>query len=320
VTIQPLERGRGLLVVLMLTSAVGCSSTATSTRPIAQTTEREAIASSTSTSTSAVTDAEQDTDESVPGQSATGSCGVERWYVKTGMDADAAQVSQVAKETSIATLIGLPKPRNLPQRARVGDAERTIWRLRATVTDYKLEQDSDIHLVLRDGSGNSMIAELPDVACIGFPSPFKDQIRTVRSLFDARYRPSSSFQSVNAEATITGVGFFDFLHGQRGVAPNGIELHPVLSIDFDGSVTPPNANTSTTAPSPSPTSGGSSNARCDSAYPDFCIPPPPPDLNCKDLNPRDYPGAHKNFSVRAPDPHEFDADHDGLGCESGIGT
>ena len=29
-------------------------------------------------------------------------------------------------------------------------------------------------------------------------------------------------------ATIDGVGFFDRLHGQAGVAPNGIELHPVL--------------------------------------------------------------------------------------------
>ena len=31
-----------------------------------------------------------------------------------------------------------------------------------------------------------------------------------------------------ARAQITGVAFFDFLHGQTGVAPNGIELHPVL--------------------------------------------------------------------------------------------
>jgi hypothetical protein len=31
-----------------------------------------------------------------------------------------------------------------------------------------------------------------------------------------------------ARATIRGIGFFDFLHGQTGVAPNGIELHPVL--------------------------------------------------------------------------------------------
>ncbi len=29
-------------------------------------------------------------------------------------------------------------------------------------------------------------------------------------------------------ATVTGVGFFDIPHGQTGVAPNAIELHPVL--------------------------------------------------------------------------------------------
>jgi hypothetical protein len=31
---------------------------------------------------------------------------------------------------------------------------------------------------------------------------------------------------------ITGVGFFDKVHGQMGVAANGIELHPVLALEF----------------------------------------------------------------------------------------
>jgi hypothetical protein len=48
---------------------------------------------------------------------------------------------------------------------------------------------------------------------------------------------------------------------------------------------------------------------CDSAYPDFCIPPPPPDLDCADIGVKD-------FTVRPPDPHGFDADGDGVGCES----
>lgn len=26
---------------------------------------------------------------------------------------------------------------------------------------------------------------------------------------------------------VTGIGFFDFIHGQTGVAPNGVELHLV---------------------------------------------------------------------------------------------
>ncbi|HMM43376.1 MAG TPA: CAP domain-containing protein [Thermomicrobiales bacterium] len=49
-------------------------------------------------------------------------------------------------------------------------------------------------------------------------------------------------------------------------------------------------------------------AGCDPAYPSVCIPPPPPDLNCADV-------PHGNFTVLAPDPHGFDPDHDGLGCE-----
>jgi hypothetical protein len=48
---------------------------------------------------------------------------------------------------------------------------------------------------------------------------------------------------------------------------------------------------------------------CDASYPDYCIPPPPPDLNCPQIHGR------KPFRVRQPDPHQFDRDHDGWGCE-----
>lgn len=54
--------------------------------------------------------------------------------------------------------------------------------------------------------------------------------------------------------------------------------------------------------------GGSGGRRCDPAYPDVCIPPPPPDLDCKDV-------PHKGFRVLPPDPHHFDRDRDGIGCE-----
>jgi hypothetical protein len=33
---------------------------------------------------------------------------------------------------------------------------------------------------------------------------------------------------VCAKARVVGVAFFDYKHGQTGVAPNAIELHPVL--------------------------------------------------------------------------------------------
>lgn len=46
---------------------------------------------------------------------------------------------------------------------------------------------------------------------------------------------------------------------------------------------------------------------CDPAYPDVCIPPPPPDLNCRDVPAR-------GFTVLPPDPHNFDGNGDGIGC------
>lgn len=47
---------------------------------------------------------------------------------------------------------------------------------------------------------------------------------------------------------------------------------------------------------------------CDPSYVGACIPSPPPDLDCGDI------GA-KGFRVVGADPHRFDGDHDGIGCE-----
>jgi hypothetical protein len=48
------------------------------------------------------------------------------------------------------------------------------------------------------------------------------------------------------------------------------------------------------------------------SYPDICVPPAPPYLSCSDIPDR-------NFRVRAPDPHRFDADGNGIGCEQVAG-
>jgi hypothetical protein len=67
------------------------------------------------------------------------------------------------------------------------------------------------------------------------------------------------------------------------------------------------ATTTTRRPRPPTTQPPAQN--CDPSYPDFCIPPPPPDLNCADIS-------GSNFTVLPPDPHRFDREGDGLGCES----
>ena len=58
-----------------------------------------------------------------------------------------------------------------------------------------------------------------------------------------------------------------------------------------------------------PSESTKSTSNCDPSYPDFCIPSHPPDLDCKDI-------PQKRFTVLQPDPHRFDGDKDGIGCES----
>ncbi len=180
--------------------------------------------------------------------SSTGSCGVERWPVKTGIDADAGLINLNATQpTTIAQLDALPAPSNLPQSNRVQPTETTVFVLNATLTVYKIEQDSDYHLVLTDGQGHTMITEIPDPACVGSGSPLLNRIRNARSEFDARFsNVTGSFQTANVPVQVTGVGFFDFLHGQTGVAPNGVELHAVLDVQFNPGPPP---TTTTTVPS-----------------------------------------------------------------------
>ncbi len=59
-----------------------------------------------------------------------------------------------------------------------------------------------------------------------------------------------------------------------------------------------------TSPQPVP----NQQTKCDPSYPDVCILPEPPDLNCGDI-------PHRRFRVIEPDPHGFDGDNDGIGCE-----
>lgn len=101
-------------------------------------------------------------------------------------------------------------------------------------------------------------------------------------------------------ARVTGVAFFDFFHGQTGVAANGIELHPVLGFACLSKGGPP--------PPPPPPAG-----KCAASYPDHCIPPPPPDLDCADVPWRNF---RVLWKVADPDPHRFDGNRNGIGCET----
>jgi hypothetical protein len=93
-----------------------------------------------------------------------------------------------------------------------------------------LKDDEDIHLVIacRKYPHRTMIVKFPNPACVA--SGFKrDRMRAARrEVLDACGSLStSSFTTLTGNVRIKGVGFWDEIHGQTGVAPNGIELHPV---------------------------------------------------------------------------------------------
>lgn len=160
-------------------------------------------------------------------------CGVERWDVKTGTDSLAGQVQLTPQATSISALTALPAPSSWPPPARLR-AESATYSLTVTLREFKLESDSDYHLVLADAAGATMIGEIPDPGCVGAASPFRSAIAQARQAFDQSFHATPSLQPADAQVSVSGVLFFDKLHGQAGVAGNGVELHPILSLKEGG--------------------------------------------------------------------------------------
>ena len=144
--------------------------------------------------------------------SAALACGTERWNVKTL--ADRPRLLPV-RPTTIARLGARRAPAALPDTRL--PFERHVFTVTAAVSLIRPESDSDLHVVLSSG-GHTMIAEST--------APLCDVRATLlnRGLI-SRVRP---LVRLCAKARVTGVAFFDFLHGQTGAAPNGIELHPIL--------------------------------------------------------------------------------------------
>jgi len=141
-------------------------------------------------------------------------CGVERWTVKTLQDHPRLLP---VRTTTIAYLTSRPAPAVLPDTRL--PFERHIFRIRAAVTLVRHEDDSDLHVVVEDARGRTMITEAPLPAC----APRATTLRRMQM------RQARAMVRLCPRAMVTGVAFFDFQHGQTGVAPNAIELHPILA-------------------------------------------------------------------------------------------
>ncbi len=191
-------------------------------------------------------------------------CGRERWSAKVLSDGVAINVAHPAVAT-VDKLRTLPRPPGVEgfDAPRV-PAEQRVYRVQAELLGFKLEKDGDIHLVIAQPGdrARTMIAEIPNPRCMEGAAPvyIQDVART-RLAFVKTYGipPVTHFRIAYRPITVVGPAFFDFLHGQDGLAPNGVEIHPMLAIGA-GAGPPANA-----LPPPSATSSSSSasaTSRC----------------------------------------------------------
>lgn len=140
-------------------------------------------------------------------------CGRELWEMKVLRDpAAAAALLPAPAPADIGALIALPT--KAPRRAYI---------VEGTVTVIKREADSDYHVVIEDDAGNTMIVEFPHPGCSKGSLAYAAIVRA---------RARAALLHVGMRVRVTGMLFFDKIHGQTGVAPNGVELHPVFNVEI----------------------------------------------------------------------------------------
>jgi hypothetical protein len=168
--------------------------------------------------------------------------GVFRWAVRTEADPEASLVQETPVAATVEELIVKPRPDDMPgaapnpayQNDRAEGVERTVYQVEASLVGCRLEASGNFHLNLQGTTGKTMIAICPDPdpRFVDPSSRWVKQIAAVRREVEQKLQPVRSKKQVNERVCITGVGFFNRLYGQRGAAPNGLELTPVLSIEW----------------------------------------------------------------------------------------
>lgn len=172
-------------------------------------------------------------------------CGKERWAVKTLTDRAVGSIDRTAKSATVPELgqLTAPSQSSLTHsgQKRFGPVELTTYRIDALLLGYRHEADEDLHLVLAnpDNPYETRIAEIPAQDCVGNQA-LGVALQKMRDALISRFgTPGAHTKRLAhpARVTIRGVGFFDIKHPtpQDGVAPNGIELHPVLGLSLPAS-------------------------------------------------------------------------------------
>jgi hypothetical protein len=167
-------------------------------------------------------------------------CGSDRWTLKTLSDVDIQNVdfTNIHKKT-VAQLTALVKPNKRPKLNRVSPTELQTFEVEANLIKFGTEKDRDFHIVIADlvDPTKTMIVEIPDAACQQACESlhFKDFIEARKVFMTHCGAPTKKFKQVDppVKVTVIGVGFFDPPGHGGGSAMSGLELHPLLKIEFD---------------------------------------------------------------------------------------
>lgn len=196
-------------------------------------------------------------------------CGAERQRVKTLSDPDAARVNHHPVRITVRELLKLERPESLPPNIddhRIAPVELTKYVVRAVAVQM-VPEGSETRLIVADPNDlkSTMVTEFVYWGCAGsaqsdiFKSAFSglhslygDKVSAEMTIVGETFRLVDWYPNIPATTgrqhlpppggppadliksaliEIAGVGFFAQSDDQKpGAAPNGIELHPVLSV------------------------------------------------------------------------------------------
>ena len=164
-------------------------------------------------------------------------CGVKRWDVKTLSDFDTTYIDfNHILNSTVHYQINLPKP--VGENTFRMKLEDTVYSIECYIIAYKKESDDkDIHVVIQDPkTKETMVAEVISWECMSVKKTSRvQQFKELDEWFAENIGiPKTKFTYLSKPKLVrlTGVGFFDFFHGQKGMSPNGREIHPVLSMEL----------------------------------------------------------------------------------------
>jgi micrococcal nuclease len=289
---------RGRLVVLgsviMLAAACGNGSGVALREPATTTTTTSQPATTTVAATTPITDPVI----APPDEVATGG-----WTVTAVVDGDTLEVAGPEGTTATVRLIGI----DAPERGACfsNEASDGLRFFAAPGTDVQLVADTSevdrygrllryVEVLTPDGTLLDVGAEMVG---LGFAVGRQYPPDTARA-------PIYELRQIDAEQAARG----QWEPGACGQPAPVAQTPTTPAPTTVPAVTTPVPAPTTTLAAIVPFATIPAATNCHPSYPSVCI-PGGPDLDCGDVSAR-------RFEVLPPDPHGFDGDHDGIGCES----